>query len=76
MTRPLNARVLSRKNGRMTMELDDGQRMCFPEDACDGSPAPGENIRILAATGAAAPALARHIINELLGTSEEREPHV
>jgi outer membrane lipoprotein SlyB len=75
MTQPLTASVCSRERGRLTVELDDGQRMAVPDEACEGSPAVGERVRILLTTGAGANTTARQIINELLGSAGEHEAH-
>ncbi|HWQ99250.1 MAG TPA: hypothetical protein VN397_00180 [Candidatus Methylomirabilis sp.] len=75
MATPLKAAVQTVEGDWIKVALEDGQTLRIPASACEGTPKPGADVRLIAAVlgseDAGRQALAHHILNQLLGTKSE-----
>jgi len=67
----LTAKVTSIEGDRIVVELEDGQTLRVSKDACEGTATVGAEVRMIVAVPAAEDAgrqaLARELLNEILG---------
>jgi hypothetical protein len=68
---PLTATVRQIDGNVALLELEDGQSLRLPLTVLEGTPKPGSVVRLLAVThggeDAGRQAIAKHLLNELLG---------
>lgn len=72
MLHSIEATVQSIEGARVTLGFEDGQQLTVPTEACEGIPKVGAKVRVIAAVlgseDAGRTALARELLNEILGT--------
>jgi hypothetical protein len=73
MPTPVHARIERIQDGSVFLITGDGQSIHLPENAFQGTPVPGAEIRLFALLtpfeGTSDAVFAQNILNELLGTN-------